>query len=106
MMIRTHYVSDLSAELSNKSVTVAGWVHEVRELGKITFLLLRDRSGIVQVTAKKGVVPDDVISSMSLPKESVVKITGVVKENKEARSGFEIVPSEVVDLNPVSYDSL
>jgi aspartyl-tRNA synthetase len=102
-MIRTHYVSDLSAELSNKSVTVAGWVHEVRELGKITFLLLRDRSGIVQVTAKKGVVPDDVISSMSLPKESVVKITGVVKENKEARSGFEIVPSEVVDLNPISW---
>ena len=103
MMIRTHYVSELSAELNNKSVTVAGWVHEVRELGKITFLLLRDRSGIVQVTAKKGIVPDDVIASMSLPKESVVKITGVVKENKEARSGFEIVPSEVVDLNPISW---
>ncbi len=81
---------------------LAGWVHEVRELGSVVFLLLRDSTGIVQVVGKKGVVADNVIKDMRLPKESVVQIKGIVKENKEAKKGFEVIPSEVTNLNPLS----
>ncbi len=100
-MLRTHYVSQLNAGLNGKDVTVAGWVHEVRDIGKIVFMLLRDSTGIVQVTAKKGSVGEGVLRDMNLPKESVVSVTGMVKVSHEARAGFEIVPHSVHDLNPL-----
>ena len=88
--------------MAEKEVCLCGWVHEVRELGKLTFLLLRDSTGIVQVTAKAGVTEPKLIESMSLPKESVVRITGTVKLNSQARAGFEIAPTKIEDLNPLS----
>jgi len=100
-MLRTHFVNELNAGMPEQEVTIAGWVHEVRELGGITFLLLRDSTGIVQVTASKK-VSKEIAKSLSLPKESVISITGTIKANKEARNGFEIVPKLVVNLNPLS----
>jgi aspartyl-tRNA synthetase len=88
--------------MEGKEVRLAGWVHEVRELGSMTFLLLRDTSGIVQVIAKKGEAGDDVLKSMSIPKESVVRVTGTVKVSANAKGGFEIVAKKVENLNPLS----
>ncbi|MCL5102195.1 MAG: aspartate--tRNA(Asn) ligase [Candidatus Marsarchaeota archaeon] len=101
-MIRTNYVNEITPEMDGKEVTLAGWVHEVRELGKMTFLLLRDMSGIAQIIAKKGVTDDSIISALAMPKESVISVTGTVKANKEARAGFEIIPKSVTNLNPLS----
>lgn len=100
-MLRTHYAAEVKPEMNGQKVTLAGWVHEVRDIGKVKFILLRDRTGIVQVTGKKGVTDDAVLEKMNLVKESVVKITGVVKEEKQARGGVEVNPVEIVDLNPV-----
>ena len=52
--MRTHMIRELNESMDGKEVVLAGWVHEVRETGKITFLILRDSTGIVQVIAKKG----------------------------------------------------
>jgi len=101
-LIRSHYVNQLSASMDGKEVTLAGWVHEVRETGKITFLLLRDRTGIVQVIGKKGVTDSRILEKMALQKESVIKVVGSLKANKEAKAGFEIVPKEISNLNPLS----
>ena len=70
-MLRTNYVSELSAQMDGKEVILCGWAHEVRETAKITFLILRDSTGLVQVIGKKGDVSDEIIGSMSLPKESI-----------------------------------
>jgi aspartyl-tRNA synthetase len=101
-MIRTHYAKDITGALDGKEVTVAGWVHEVRETAKVTFLILRDATGAIQVIGKKGETGESIMRALSLPKESVVKITGTVKASSEAKAGAEIVPSEIVDLNPLS----
>jgi len=101
-MIRTHYISEITAEMDGHEVVIAGWVHEVRETAKITFLLVRDRSGIAQVIGKEGVTEEKLMKDMSLQKESVVSVKGTVKRSKEAKQGFEIVPSEVHNLNPLS----
>ncbi len=101
-MIRTHYASQLDAEMDGEEVTLAGWVHEVRVTSNITFLVLRDGSGVVQVIGKKGETSDEIIEQMSLPKESVISVTGRIKANKEAKRGFEIVPKSVTNLNPLS----
>ncbi len=87
--------------MDGQEVVIAGWVHEVRNIGKIVFILLRDRSGIAQVIGKEGVVSDDIIKSMNLPKESVIRIRGTVKRSSESKAGFEIVPLEVKNLNPL-----
>jgi aspartyl-tRNA synthetase len=100
-MMRTHYACEVKPGMNGEKVSLAGWVHEVRDMGKVKFLILRDRTGLVQVTGKKGVTDDAVLSKMNLVKESVVKITGIVREEKQARSGVELNPIEIVDLNPV-----
>ncbi len=101
-MIKSHYISELSSDMDGTEVTLAGWVNEVRETAKITFLIIRDSTGMVQVIGKRGEVADSIIESLSPPKESVVSIRGIVRANREARIGFEIVPIEIVNLNPLS----
>ncbi|MCL4373825.1 MAG: aspartate--tRNA(Asn) ligase [Candidatus Marsarchaeota archaeon] len=100
-MLRSHYISELTKEMDGKSVTVAGWVHEVRETAKITFMLVRDRTGIVQVIGKQGVADAGLIKKMSMPKESVVLVKGRISSNPEAKKGFEIIPEQIENLNPL-----
>ncbi len=95
---RTHYIGQLSAGMDGTAVRLGGWVHETREVGKIAFILLRDHTGIVQIVCKGG----ELMKFAKLPKESVISVTGTVKKNGEAKKGFEIVPSSIENLNPLS----
>jgi nondiscriminating aspartyl-tRNA synthetase len=64
-----------------KKITVLGWVHRIRELGKISFILLRDRSGVVQLVLEEK--PEVTV-------ESVVSVTGTAAANEKAPGGVEI----------------
>lgn len=89
------YVSDLKP---NQKVLLKGWIHEIRDLAKLTFLLLRDNSGIVQCVVKDEKIP---VSDLTL--ESVVEIKGRVKKAKVraelARSDIELEVSDMEILN-------
>ncbi|MEM2138066.1 MAG: aspartate--tRNA(Asn) ligase [Candidatus Anstonellaceae archaeon] len=100
-MYRTHYISD-AKKLLDKEVTVAGWVHEVRDLGKLKFVSVRDRTGVIQVTAKHGREPDAALSAMSQPKETVVSVTGKIVASKIAEAGCELIPSRFEVLNEIT----
>jgi lysyl-tRNA synthetase class II len=50
---RDKYAGEITDKDYNNDLTVAGWLHEIRNLGGIAFILLRDRTGILQVTAIK-----------------------------------------------------
>ena len=100
-MLRNCYVSEAKGKIG-QTVTIAGWVHEVRDLGKLKFVQVRDRSGIIQVTAKAGREPDSALSNMSVPKETVVSVTGKVVESSIAGAGIELIPSEFSILNGIS----
>lgn len=100
-MYRTHYVSEAKNSV-DKEVAIAGWVHEVRDLGKLKFVSVRDRSGIIQVTAKSGREPDSVLAAMSQPKETVVSVTGKVVASKIAEARVELIPSQFVVLNEIT----
>lgn len=83
-------IADLQKHI-NKQVLVQGWVQELRNLSKIKFLILRDRSGDMQTVAFKGDTEEASFNTINdLTKESVVEITGMVKENKESRWGIEV----------------
>ncbi len=100
-MYRTHYVSEARGK-TGAEVTLAGWVHEVRDLGKLKFVQLRDRTGIIQVTAKAGREQDAVLAAMSQPKETVVSVTGKVVASKIAEAGCELIPSKFEVLNEIT----
>ena len=87
------YVKDALGEAG--SVLLKGWVHNTRELGKIRFLLLRDISGIIQVTAVKGKVSEQIFKAMAQNRESVVAIEGKIVKNAKAPGGAEIIPEKV-----------
>ena len=92
---RTHLTSQLNESL-NKEVVLAGWVHDVRVLGGISFLLLRDMGGIVQVTAPKTKAPPEVLKEVGgLHQEDVLFVRGMVVSSKIAKRGIEVIPSEL-----------
>jgi len=85
---------------SDKEVHLFGWVYDGRALGKIKFILLRDISGQVQVTAIKGHTPEKVFEQMDkITRESVVYIKGKVVDSKQAPGGKEVNPEDLVVLN-------
>ncbi len=80
---RTHWIGDLKNAPLNEAVTIAGWVHKVRDLGGMVFLDIRDRSGHIQVTANQTTEPALLESAQRLRNEWVVQLTGILK-NREA----------------------
>ena len=75
---------------------VAGWVHEVRDLGGIAFVILRDTTGKIQVKFEKDDADDDLVETgLNAARESVIRVVGEVTEEPRAPTGVEMVPSEV-----------
>ncbi|MCL7474806.1 MAG: aspartate--tRNA(Asn) ligase [ANME-2 cluster archaeon] len=98
---RTHYTSQVTREMDGQTVKLAGWVHEIRDLGGIMFLILRDREGMAQLTMfKKTIDPQVLEMAKSLSRESVILVEGSVKLEAKAPGGYELVPSRINLLNP------
>ena len=75
----------------NKEVNLRGWIYRHRVSKDVVFILLRDSSGIIQCTFKKGEVPEKTFKKAeSLRIESSVKISGVIKHDERAPGGFEV----------------
>jgi len=82
------------------SAEIVGWVHEIRDLGGLSFFLIRDRTGIIQVTIPKKNVPAEILeTARSVSRESVVRVRGSVKAIDKAPGGREIVPEELEIIN-------
>lgn len=95
-MIKRRYSSELSSEMDGKVITVAGWVNEKRKMGKLIFLLIRDRDGIVQLTLPGKFVSKEVFeTAKNISKESVVVARGKLQKMEKAPGGFEIIPEEI-----------
>ncbi|MDF0592294.1 aspartate--tRNA(Asn) ligase [Methanotrichaceae archaeon M04Ac] len=100
MVLRTHYSGDILPEMDGLEVTLAGWAHEVRDLGGICFLVLRDREGLAQVTLVAKKVDKDLLEKVRhLSRESVILVRGRVKGEPKAPRGYEIIPSDIGLLN-------
>ncbi len=97
---RTHFTSEITPEIVGKKVTLFGWVHILRDKGKIKFLILRDEHGTVQVTIPQKKVTEVVFStSAKLKPEYAIAVTGKVVEAKQVASGVEIIPTMIRIIN-------
>jgi len=101
-MMRSHYAADVTPNLDGKRVTLAGWVHETRDLGGLLFIVLRDRSGLIQITLKKKECEPDLAKiATHLVKEEAIVCEGVVKASKIASGGREVIPEELAVVGRV-----
>ena len=96
---RTYYNGEISLKNLNEEVYLIGWVNKVRDLGSLTFIDLRDRSGIVQLILK-----NDSNSFGSIKNEYLIHVKGVVRKkdvpNPKLKTGeIEIEVSELSIIN-------
>lgn len=98
-LLRSHYSIDVSDEQFGSSITVAGWIEDIRNLGSIAFIILRDKKGTLQVTGLKKEHPEIFKELVDLPRESVVSVTGLCQESGKARNGYEVLPEKVSVLS-------
>ncbi|AMW16922.1 aspartate--tRNA ligase [Glaesserella parasuis] len=104
-MMRSHYCGVLNRTHVGEQVTLSGWVHRVRNLGRFIFMQIRDREGIVQVFFDEK---DEALfkQASALRAEACVQIKGEViardtsQINKEMATGeIEVLVKELVVYN-------
>lgn len=86
--------ADLATAAPDSRVRLSGWVHRRRDLSAVTFLVIRDRSGLAQV-----VLDPDAAKRLDIAEEWVVDVAGTVTPNPVAPGGVELTNPEVTVLS-------
>ena len=103
-MYRTHTCGELRAANVNETVTLAGWVQKVRNLGAMTFIDLRDRYGITQIVVEEHSDEATKAAAAKLGREYVLQVTGKVieresKNPKMPTGDIEVAATALAILN-------
>ncbi len=97
------FIRDLK-KYDRKDVTLNGWVYNVRSIGKIWFLILRDGTGMLQcVVVKKDVNEETFKKEDLLTQESSVTVNGIVRLEKRAVGGVELGVKSI-DIHQIAED--
>jgi len=97
------YIEDIGTH-AGEHVTIKGWLHNRRSSGKIHFLILRDGSGFIQAVMSKAAVGEELFKTADhLSQETSVIVTGTVRADPRAPSGYEIDVKELDVVGP-SHD--
>jgi aspartyl-tRNA synthetase len=94
-MLRSHTCGELRAADEGSAVTLCGWVHSRRDHGGVTFVDLRDRSGLIQVVFNPAVSEASHELAQSLRSEYCVRVTGQVVPRKEGTVNPKLGTGEI-----------
>ena len=102
-MYRSHTCGELRSANINQTVTLAGWVQKVRNLGAMAFIDLRDRYGITQIVVEEGSNEQTKEAAARLGREFVIQVTGRVierssKNPKMATGDIEVIAEAITIL--------
>ena len=98
-------ISELASH-AGQSVTVRGWVTQLRSSGKVAFVVLRDGTGVLQTVLVKNAVAPDVWERFShLTQETCIAVTGDVRADARAPGGYEMGLNDltVIGASPLDY---
>ena len=96
---RTHNIEDVNANMKDQDVILAGWVEDLRKMGKMTFLTLRDVTGITQI-----ILTDELTKTVEgITRQSVVRVTGKVQDTRARDFEYEIKANEISILAKAVY---
>lgn len=89
------YIEEIG-EFDGKEVEIKGWLYTKRSSGKVRFLLIRDGTGIIQSVISEGEVDKRIFETADkITQESSVMIKGIVRQDKRAPGGYEIVATDL-----------
>ncbi|RLG21373.1 aspartate--tRNA(Asn) ligase [Candidatus Micrarchaeota archaeon] len=91
--MKRYMSSEINSNFDGRKVAIGGWAQNIRIIGKLAFIKLRDREGLVQITVKKDNPNFEKIKNLS--PESVIYVEGSVKKSNVAERGFEIIPEKI-----------
>ena len=97
-------ISDIGKH-EGETVSIAGWLYNLRKSGKIVFPQLRDGTGIIQCVAVKADVPEALFETLKgLTQESSIIVTGRVRAEQRAQGGYEldVTAADVIQRVPES----
>jgi nondiscriminating aspartyl-tRNA synthetase len=94
-MISRTMAADLAAK-AGQQVAIDGWLHRRRQLKSVTFLIIRDRSGLAQAVLTD---PAAIEAAAALPEETVVRIEGTVTASPQAPGGAELTGPVLTPLS-------
>ena len=81
----------LDGKKTGETIHLRGWIYRTRSSGNIVFTVIRDVTGTLQATVKKGNLPDSEFDDAKKALiESSVELKGVIKEDKRAPEGYEL----------------
>src|SRR6266566_9211903 len=87
------------AEYAGQTVTVSGWLHRRRQLKSVSFVILRDRTGLIQVVTND----EDLMAQIAdLTEETVLQITGTATANPQAPGGVEVTEPAITVLSSLA----
>ena len=103
-MLRSHTCGELRISDVNTSVTLCGWVQKRRDFGSMSFVDLRDRYGITQLSFNEEINTDLLEQARSISREFVIEVTGVVTERSNKNPNIptgdiEIIVEKLTVLN-------
>src|SRR5690242_21760214 len=84
----------------DERVRLMGWLHRLRKLGEVNFVVLRDRGGLAQAV----IGPDALAPLEGLQSETVINIEGKVVVSEQAPGGFELHEPVLEVISPVTTD--
>ena len=96
---RTHLIEDLNSSMEGDDILFGGWVVDLRKLGKMAFLTVRDVTGMCQVIVKG----DSMNLLEGLNRQSVVRISGKIQASKAKDFDFEVLAIEIQILAKAEY---
>lgn len=96
---RSHYSNQLDEKTIGKHVTVGGWVEDIRDIGKIIFMIIRDITGPMQVVINQ----DDFSQAREIPRQSSILISGLVQSSKAKGKRVEIKLENIISIFPAQH---
>jgi len=96
---RTHLIEDLNSSMEGQDVVFGGWIVDLRKLGKMAFLTVRDVTGMCQVIVKG----DSMNLLEGLNRQSVTRIKGKLQASKAKDFDFEVAATELQILAKAEY---
>jgi len=84
---------------AGRTARLQGWVHRIRRIGVVTFVLLRDRSGLIQLVVDAAGPAAATAAVAGLNVEDVIEVTGIVNADARAKGGYEVLVETIVVLS-------